>query len=132
MISWSLTPKQLTALFPLNGKYMNIFDTITLLRAGYTKKEIEAMKAEEATMAEAATPEAVSPVDMPVMEEGVPAAPSSDQPAQPEDDRVKELEDQVRQLQAKIIQLSAVDTAPKAIDPIMDIANTLINGGKIE
>lgn len=111
---------------------MNIFDTITLLRAGYSKKEIEAMKAEEPTPAapaEALSPQA-APVDMPDKEAEAPAPPASVQPATPEEDpRIKELEDQVRSLQAKVIQLSAVDTAPKAADPIMDIANTLINGG---
>lgn len=104
---------------------MNIKDIITLVRAGYTKEEINA------TIAAAEAAEASAPIDMPDQgAEPAPAAPI--QPAQPEpaeDPRVKELEDQVRQLQAKIIQLSAVDTAPKAADPIMDIANTLINGG---
>lgn len=112
---------------------MNIFDTITLLRAGYTKKEIEAMKAEPTTDA---APQALSaeaaPVDMPDKgaEDPAPAAPI--QPAQPEEDpRIKELEEKVNQLQAKLIQVTAVDTAPKS-DPIMDIANTLINGGMMK
>ncbi len=109
---------------------MNIFDTITLLRAGYTKKEIEAMKADEPTTA--APAEALSqqeaPVDMPE-QEAAPAPSASVPPAQPEDPRIKELEEKINQLQAKLIQVTAVDTAPKS-DPIMDIANTLINGGK--
>lgn len=112
---------------------MNIFDTITLLRAGYTKKEIEAMKAEPTTDA---APQALNaeaaPVDMPDKGEEIPIPVSPVQPAeQPaEDPRIKELEDQVRALQAKVIQLSAVPTAPDNTDPIMDIAKSLINGGK--
>lgn len=106
---------------------MNIFDTITLLRAGYTKKEIEAMKAEEAVTEAPASPEPAAPADMPVMEEAVPAAPSSDQPA--EDPRIKELEAQVKELQAKVIQLNTVNTIPSQTDPMMDIANAIINGG---
>ena len=110
---------------------MNIFDTITLLRAGYTKKEIEAMKAEETTTAapaEALRPQE-APVDMPDKgDEPAPASPYP--PAQPEEDpRIKELEDQVRALQAKVIQLSSVPTPDPKSDPIMDIANALINGG---
>lgn len=109
---------------------MNIFDTITLLRAGYTKKEIEAMKAEATTDA---APQALSaeaaPVDMPDKgDEPAPASPYP--PAQPEEDpRIKELQDQVRALQAKVIQLSSVPTPDPKSDPIMDIANALINGG---
>ena len=111
---------------------MNIFDTITLLRAGYTKKEIEAMKAEEATTD--AAPQALSaeaaPVDMPDKGEEIPASASPYPPAQPEEDpRINELQDQVRALQAKVIQLSAVPTPDPKSDPIMDIANALINGG---
>lgn len=106
---------------------MNIFDTITLLRAGYTKKEIEAMKAEPTTDA---APQALNaeaaPVDMPEQAAAAPAP--AEQPV--EDPRIKELEDQVRALQAKVIQLSAVPTAPDNTDPIMDIAKSLINGGK--
>ena len=111
---------------------MNIFDTITLLRAGYTKKEIEAMKAEEPTPAapaEALRPQE-APVDMPDREAEAPAPPASIPPATPEEDpRIAELEQQVKALQAKLIQVTAVDTAQKT-DPIMDIANALINGGK--
>lgn len=109
---------------------MNIFDTITLLRAGYTKKEIEAMKAEPTTDA---APQALSaeaaPVDMPDKGEEIPAPASPVQPAPEEDPRIKELEDQVRALQAKVIQLSSVPTPDPKSDPIMDIANALINGG---
>lgn len=110
---------------------MNIKDIITLVRAGYTKDEINATLA----LAEAAeSPAADSqPVDMkPAEAEPAPipaSAPASQPEAVSEDPRIKELEDQVRALQAKVIQLSAVDTAPKAADPILDIANTLINGG---
>lgn len=105
---------------------MNILDTITLLKAGYSKKEIEAMKAEQVREPEGAQP-APSVVDKPAGE----AAPAPAEPSMPEEDpRIKELEDQVRALQAKVIQLSAVPTAPDNTDPIMDIAKSLINGGK--
>lgn len=113
---------------------MNIFDTITLLRAGYTKKEIEAMKAEETTTD--AAPQALSaeaaPVDMPDKGEEIPAPASPVQPAEPEEDpRIAQMQQQIKELQAKLIQVTAVDTAPKS-DPIMDIANTLINGGMMK
>lgn len=109
---------------------MNIKDIITLVRAGYTKDEINATLA----LAEAAeSPAADSqPVDMKPAEAEpapIPASAPASEPEAAEDPRIKELEDQVRALQAKVIQLSAVDTAPKAADPILDIANTLINGG---
>ena len=103
---------------------MNIKDIITLVRAGYTKDEINATIA-AAEAAEAAP----APIDMPDQgAEPAPAAPI--QPATPEEDpRIKELEDQVRALQAKVIQLSSVPTPDPKSDPIMDIANALINGG---
>lgn len=112
---------------------MNIFDTITLLRAGYTKKEIEAMKVEPTTDA---APQALSaeaaPVDMPDKGEEIPAPASPIQPAEPEEDpRIAQMQQQIKELQAKLIQVTAVDTAPKS-DPIMDIANTLINGGMMK
>ena len=103
---------------------MNIKDIITLVRAGYTKDEINATIA-AAEAAEAAP----APIDMPDKgDEPAPASPYP--PAQPEEDpRIKELEDQVRALQAKVIQLSSVPTPDPKSDPIMDIANALINGG---
>ena len=113
---------------------MNIKDIITLVRAGYTKEEINATIA-AAEKAEVLDAQSSAPIDMqPAEAEPAPTASApAAEPAAPESDpRIKELEDQVRALQAKVIQLSAVDTAPKAADPIMDIANTLINGGKIE
>lgn len=109
---------------------MNIFDTITLLRAGYTKKEIEAMKAEP-TMA--ADPEALSPdpapVDMPdKAADPMPAA--AEAPA--EDPRIAALEAQVKELQGKLIQLNSVNTIPAEKDVMLEIGNALINGGKIK
>lgn len=104
---------------------MTIKDIITLVRAGYTKDEINA------TIAAAETAEAGAvPIDGP--EQAADPAPAAPAPAeQPvEDPRIKELEDQVRALQAKVIQLSAVPSAPDNTDPIMDIAKSLINGGK--
>lgn len=113
-------------------KTINIFDTITLLRAGYTKKEIEVMKAEPTTDA---APQALSaeaaPVDMPDKGEEIPAPASPVQPAEPEEDpRVVQLEAQVKELQAKLIQLNTVGTIPAEKDVMLDIGNTLINGGK--
>lgn len=104
---------------------MNIKDIITLVRAGYTKDEIDATIA-SAEWAEAGT------VSIDAPEQAAAPAPAAPAPAeQPvEDPRIKELEDQVRALQAKVIQLSAVPTAPGNTDPIMDIAKSLINGGK--
>lgn len=96
---------------------MNIFDTITLLKAGYSKKEIEAMKQEDAKPAEPAAEPAPAPE--------VPAEPIQEA----EDPRISELQNQIKELQAKVIQLSAVPTVDNK-DPLMDIANALINGGK--
>ena len=106
---------------------MNIKDIITLVRAGYTKEEINATLA----LAEAADPPAAEPAPVDMPDKGDEPAPASPYPpAQPEEDpRIKELEDQVRALQAKVIQLSSVPTPDPKSDPIMDIANALINGG---
>ena len=104
---------------------MNIKDIITLVRAGYTKDEINATIA-AAEAAEAAP----APIDMPATEaEPAPAASGLPASAPEEDPRIRELQDQVRALQAKVIQLSSVPTAEANKDPIMDIANALINGG---
>lgn len=104
---------------------MNIFDTITLLKAGYSKKEIEAMKAEAATEPEV-IPEPPAPAEI------EPAGDPAPTPAEPaEDPRIAQLEAQVKELQAKLIQLNTVPTI-ESKDPIMDIANALINGGKIK
>lgn len=109
---------------------MNIFDTITLLRAGYTKKEIEAMKAEPTTDA---APQALSaeaaPVDMP--EKAADPVPSAAE-APAEDPRIAALEAQVKELQGKLIQLNSVNTIPAERDVMLDIGNALINGGKIK
>lgn len=105
---------------------MNIFDTITLLKAGYTKKEIEAMKAEPA-------PEADIPASAPA-EISAPAgdpAPAPAEQAEPaEDPRIAQLEAQVKELQGKLIQLNTVNTIPAEKDIMLEIGNTLINGGR--
>lgn len=107
---------------------MNILDTITLLRAGYTKKEIEAMKKEEQAKP-ADNPPAASAVDI---EPESPAIPEADIPAAipAADPRIAELEAQVKELQGKLIQLNSVNTIPTQADPMIEIGNALINGGK--
>ena len=101
---------------------MNIKDIITLVRAGYTKEEINATLA----MAEAAeASEAVA--DMKEEPAGDPAPIPAEPPA--EDPRIAQLEAQVKELQGKLIQLNSVNTIPSQTDPMMDIANAIINGG---
>lgn len=105
---------------------MNILDTITLLKAGYSKKEIEAMKEEQAKPVD--NPPAAPAVDIEPESLAIPEAENiPDIPAA--DPRIAELEGQIKELQAKLIKLTAVDTAPKK-DPLIDIANSIINGGK--
>ena len=41
-------------------------------------------------------------------------------------------EAQVKELQGKLIQLTTVNTIPAEHDVMLDIGNTLINGGKIK
>ncbi|MBO7093590.1 MAG: hypothetical protein J6W33_01615 [Spirochaetia bacterium] len=101
---------------------MNIKDIITLVRAGYTKDEINATLA-----AAAASEEPAAPVDMPDMAAD-PAPAAADLPA--EDPRIAQLEAQVKELQGKLIQLNSVNTIPSQVDPMIEIGNALINGGK--
>ena len=102
---------------------MNIKDIITLVRAGYTKDEINQ------TIAAAEAAEASAPIDMPdAAADPVPAA--AEAPA--EDPRIAALEAQVKELQGKLIQLTTVNTIPAEHDVMLDIGNTLINGGKIK
>lgn len=101
---------------------MNIKDIITLVRAGYTKDEINATLA-----AAAASEEPAAPVDMPdKAADPVPAA--AEPPA--EDPRIAALEAQVKELQGKLIQLNTVNTIPAEKDVMLEIGNALINGGK--
>lgn len=103
---------------------MTIKDIITLVRAGYTKEEINAtLAAAEAVDAQPAEPVA----DITAGAAGDPAP----NPAQPpaEDPRIAQLEAQVKELQSKLIQLNSVNTIPSQTDPMMDIANAIINGG---
>lgn len=107
---------------------MNIKDIITLVRAGYTKDEInQTLAAAEKAEAPDAPPSA--PKDMPdAAADPVPAA--AEAPA--EDPRIAALEAQVKELQGKLIQLTTVNTIPAEHDVMLDIGNTLINGGKIK
>lgn len=100
---------------------MTIKDIITLVRAGYTKEEINA------TLEAAASVEAEAPVDMPDVAAD-PAPTAADPPA--EDPRIAQLEAQVKELQGKLIQLNSVNTIPSQVDPMIEIGNALINGGK--
>ena len=103
---------------------MTIKDIITLVRAGYTKEEINAtLAAAEAVDAQPSEPVA----DITAEAAGDPAP----NPAQPpaEDPRIAQLEAQVKELQSKLIQLNSVNTIPSQTDPMMDIANAIINGG---
>ena len=104
---------------------MTIKDIITLVLAGYTKDEINATLAAAATLPE----EQPAPVDMPE-KAAEPAPAAAEQPA--EDPRIAELESQVKELQAKLIQLNSVNTIPADKDPLLEIGNALINGGKIK
>ncbi len=104
---------------------MNIKDIITLVRAGYTKDEINATLAAAAALPE----EQPAPVDKPE-KAAEPAPAAAEQPA--EDPRIVELESQVKELQAKLIQLNSVNTIPADKDPLLEIGNALINGGKIK
>ena len=106
------------------GGTMNIKDIITLVRAGYTKDEINQTiaAAEKAEMLDA-PPSA--PIDMP-------DAAADPVPAAAEDPRIAALEAQVKELQGKLIQLTTVNTIPAEHDVMLDIGNTLINGGKIK
>ena len=99
---------------------MNIKDIITLVRAGYTKDEINQ------TIAAAEAAEASAPIDIPdKAADPVPAA--AEAPA--EDPRIAALEAQVKELQGKLIQLNSVNTIPAEKDVMLDIGNALINGG---
>lgn len=104
---------------------MTIKDIITLVRAGYTKDEINATLAAAAALPE----EQPAPVDMPE-KAAEPAPAAAEQPA--EDPRIAELESQVKELQAKLIQLNSVNTIPADKDPMLEIGNALINGGRIK
>ena len=103
---------------------MTIKDIITLVRAGYTKEEINAtLAAAEAVDAQPAEPVA----DITAEAAGDPAPIPAEPPA--EDPRIAQLEAQVKELQSKLIQLNSVNTIPSQTDPMMDIANAIINGG---
>ena len=109
---------------------MNIKDIITLIKAGYTKEEInETLRA--ANSADAAedreTPFIAAAAEAtPPEKQRIPA----DVPAVEDDPRIAELEKQIRELQAKLIQSNTVDTIPNKETTLFDIANTVINGGK--
>ena len=103
---------------------MNIKDIITLVRAGYTKEEINATLAAAEKAEELDAPPS-APKDMPDTASGAPP----EAPAPAEDPRIHELEAQVKELQAKIIQLNTVGTIPADKDVMLDIGNKILNGG---
>lgn len=105
---------------------MTIKDIITLVRAGYTKEEINATLAAAESIE--ASPAEAAPVANIEAEPGESPAPISPE-APAEDPRIAQLEAQVKELQSKLIQLNSVNTIPSQTDPVMDIANAIINGG---
>lgn len=109
---------------------MNIKDIITLVKAGYTKDEINATLA-AANSAEAAEARE-TPFNAAAAEVTPPEEPKNpaDVSAVEDDPRIAELEKQIRELQAKLIQSNTVDTIPNKETTLFDIANTVINGGK--
>ena len=108
---------------------MKISEVVSLLKAGYTKKEIEELRAAENVVSSAIEDVSETPKEAaPAVPEGAPAAAAPASPGPDNTEVLKAIQDLTKTLQMQNIRNDALTPVKK--EDAIDVLSSIINGQK--